>query len=375
MTCVSRALIIGGGIAGLSAAIALSRIGIHCEVVELNGSPLGASLGISGRAAEALAELGVYDQCHATSRPFQLDSTVLHQWDAAGVLLSPGPKRVGWPGAKTALGVYRPDFLQILGNEATRLGATIRVGVTVHNLEEQTHETLARFSNGREDRYDLVIGADGLNSATRAILFPEAQKPAYSGQLSIRWMAPGPAVKGEGWYHGSVGRTGFYYIPQGMIYVASVIDAPEPKILSKSEVFELFSRLLDSYSAEPIRELRRRLTPDANLICNSYYWTLLPEPWHKGRTLLIGDAAHATTSHMGMGGGMAIEDAVVLAQCIGSADTLSEALSSFMTRRFERVRIVVEASVAASRLERANASQAEKAALLTGALQQISMPY
>ena len=70
MACVSKALIIGGGIAGLSAAIALSRVGVTCDVVELTGSPLGASLGVSGRAAEALDELGVYERCYETSRPF-----------------------------------------------------------------------------------------------------------------------------------------------------------------------------------------------------------------------------------------------------------------------------------------------------------------
>lgn len=375
MTCVTRALIIGGGIAGLSTAIALSRIGVSCDVVELVDTPLGASLGISGRAAEALDALGVYDVCYATSRPFENDAKVLYQWDAAGGLLSPGPQRVGWPGAKTALGVYRPDFLSHLGDEATRLGADIRIGVTVRSLEEEEAATRVTFTDGREGHYDLVVGADGLKSKTRSMLFPEAREPAYSGQLSIRWMAPGPFIEGEGWYHGSVGRVGFYYVPQGMIYVASVIAAAEPKILDKREVFDLFSRLLDSYTAEPVAELSRRLTPASQLICNSYYWTLVPEPWHRGRTILIGDAAHATTSHMGMGGGMALEDSVVLADCIASAANLADAFASFMTRRFERVQTVVDASVSASRLEQANAPQSEKAALLSHALKAISQPY
>ena len=136
MTCVSETLIIGGGIAGLSAAIALSRIGVKCHVVELADSRLGASLGVSGRAAEALDALGVYDQCYETSRPFTRDTTVLHQWDAQGRLLSPEPQRRDWPGSKTALGVYRPDFLQILDEEAQRLGATVQRGITAKSLDE-----------------------------------------------------------------------------------------------------------------------------------------------------------------------------------------------------------------------------------------------
>ena len=375
MACISRALIIGGGIAGLSAAIALSRAGVSCDVVERAGLPLGASMGISGRAAEALDELGIYEKCLATSRPFDADSKALHQWDAAGRLLSAGPQRPEWPGAKTALGVYRPDFLNVLAEEAARLGVNVRIGITVNALDEQADATTASFSDGTAQAYDFVVGADGLNSSTRAMVFPELAKPEYAGQLSIRWMAPGPFVEGEGWYHGSVGRIGFYYVPQGMVYVACTIIAPEPKMLSQAEIFELFTRLLDSYTAAPIVELRRRLTPESKLICNSYYWTLVPAPWHRGRTLLIGDAAHATTSNMGMGGGMALEDAVVLGQCIAAAATLPEALSAFMARRFERVRTVVDTSVAAARLEQSNAPPSENAKLLTGALRMISQPY
>lgn len=375
MACVSKALIVGGGIAGLSAAIALCRVGVQCDVVELADAPLGASLGISGRAAEALDELGVYDLCAAESRPFTNDSTVVHQWDAAGRLISPGPNRPEWPGAKTALGVYRPVFLRILAEEARRLGANVQIGHTVTTLEEQADGTLVTFTNGDQKAYDLVVGADGINSATRGMLFPDAPVPEYAGQMSIRWMAPGPAAEGEGWYRGEVGRLGFYYIPQGLIYVPAVIDSPEPTWLDDAQVHELFTRLLDSYTAPPVLELKRRLTPDAKLIYRPYYWLFLDQPWHKGRSILIGDAAHATTAHMGMGGGMALEDSVVLAQCIASATSLPEAFDAFMARRFERVRTVVETSVGLSKLEQANAHPSENIALLTKAFGMISQPY
>jgi 2-polyprenyl-6-methoxyphenol hydroxylase-like FAD-dependent oxidoreductase len=375
MACVSKALIIGGGIAGLSAAIALSRVGVTCDVVELTGSPLGASLGVSGRAAEALDELGVYERCYETSRPFSPDSTVASQHDAAGNLISAGPQRPQWPGAKIGLGVYRPDFLQVLADEAERLGASIRIGFTAKTIDEHANGAKVAFTNGEEGLYDLVVGADGINSRTRDMLFPDAMKPEYTGQLSIRWMAPGPFVEGEGWYLGPVGRLGFYYIPQGEVYVPAVIAMPELKRMTDEEVRELFTRLLDSYTAGPVVELRKRLTPDAKLIGRPFEWILLPEPWHKGRALLIGDAAHATSAHMGQGGGMALEDSAVLGQCIAAAASLPEAFDAFMARRFERVRAVVETSVGLSRLEQAHAPPSENVALLTRALSALAQPY
>jgi 2-polyprenyl-6-methoxyphenol hydroxylase-like FAD-dependent oxidoreductase len=150
---------------------------------------------------------------------------------------------------------------------------------------------------------------------------------------------------------------------------------PELTRMSRPEVHALFTRLLDAYTAEPVVELRRRLTPDSDLICRPFEWILLPEPWHKGRTLLIGDAAHATSAHMGQGGGMALEDSVVLGQCIAAASSLPEAFDAFMARRFERVRAVVETSVGLSRLEQADAHPSENAALLTRAFTALSQPY
>jgi 2-polyprenyl-6-methoxyphenol hydroxylase-like FAD-dependent oxidoreductase len=106
-------------------------------------------------------------------------------------------------------------------------------------------------------------------------------------------------------------------------------------------------------------ELRKRLTDDETLIVNDYDWLLTPNPWYRGRVLLIGDAAHATTAHLASGGGMAIEDAAVLGQEVAGGGSLDEMLERFMQRRFERVRLVVETSVELGRmLDRGESVQA-----------------
>ncbi|PRY36746.1 FAD-dependent monooxygenase [Umezawaea tangerina] len=375
MACVSTALVVGGGIAGLSAAIALSQTGVHCDVVELAEAPGGASLALSGRATEALDELGVYDECCARGTPFHPGTTAADQLDAAGRLISRGPTRPRWPGAKTPVGIHRPVLLTILEEAARRLGVEIRRGVTTLTADDRDDGVLVTTTDGREARYDLVVGADGIGSRTRARLFPDGPEPAYAGQYSLRWMTSGPPIEGEGWYLGPVGRLGFYHLPGGLIYVPAVVAIPERVHLTDEDVHALFTRLLDSYTAPAVVEMRRRLTPDADLIGRPFEWILLSSAWHRGRTILIGDAAHATTAHMGMGGGMAIEDAVVLARCVSAATTVAEAFDTFMDRRRARVTTVVETSVELSRLEREGAPASANVELLSTAFQTLGRPY
>jgi 2-polyprenyl-6-methoxyphenol hydroxylase-like FAD-dependent oxidoreductase len=182
-------------------------------------------------------------------------------------------------------------------------------------------------------------------------------------------------VQDEGWYASPAGRLGFYYLPQGVVYIPAVINLPEWRWFSAEDVRATFTALLDSMTAPAIKELRSRLTGESELIGRPFEWLLLPDPWCKGRTLLIGDAAHATSAHMGMGGGMALEDAVVLGQSIAAAKTLPEALEAFMKRRFERVKLVVETSVKLGHLEQQKAPHSENVAVLTKAFAALGQPY
>ena len=376
MTCISSALIVGGSIAGMNAAIALARRGVKVDVVEQAAEPLGASLAFSGRAAMALVELGIYDEVHATGRPALTGTTATSiRHPQTGAILNPGPARPTWPGAVDAVGVYRPTFLEISQAAAERLGVVVRKGVTYESFDDRADGVSVVFTDGSTGMYDLLIGADGINSKTRGLIFPDAPKPEYSGQLSIRWMAPGGPIEDEGWYVSPAGRLGFYYLPQGVVYIPAVINLPDLPRLSQDDVRALFTNLLDSMSAPAIKEMRRRLTDDSELIGRPFDWILMPDPWYKGRTLLIGDAAHATSAHMGMGGGMALEDAVVLAECVAAATTLPEALDAFMKRRFERVKLVVETSVRLGQLEQEHAPPSENVALLTKAFAAIGEPY
>lgn len=358
MKSVSRALIVGGGIAGLASAIALQRVGVQCEVIEIGDlTPVGASIGIAGRAPNALDELGVYDRLAATSKEFDagLKVPVMHDRTGRALVALAAPANSDLEGGKEPMGLHRPVLAEVLADTARSLGASIETGITFETLDDRGEEVVVALSTGEVRHYDFVIGADGVGSRTRSTIFPEAPSPEYAGQMSVRWLFESGPIDGEGWYlAGEPGKVAFYHLPkQGLMYSPMVINMPDRK-LSQLDAYEVVRDLLDSYTAPAIVELRSHLTPESELIARPFKWILLEKSWHRGRVVVIGDAAHATTAHMGMGGGMALEDAVVLAQCIEQADSIEQAFQTFFERRFERVRAVVETSVALSKREQQN---------------------
>lgn len=366
MACVSNTLIVGGGPAGLTAAVALRLKGVACDLVELtpSGRPDGAALTLMGRAVDAMREIGCYDDLAAQrgNVPVIGDGP----FDAAGRPLLPvfdgPPPPLPMPnGAPEFLGLYRPVLSQILTDKARALGANVRFATTVTALEETPEGVRAVFNDGTVGLYDLVVGADGIRSKVRSLVFGDDVRPEFAGESVLRWMAPGPApAASSGNYYGPRARLIGYHLPhQGLTYVAAVGKLGDGARMSPDEARELMRSLLADFSAPYAEELAKRLTDDQEVIYRPFEWLLAPDPWFRGRVLLIGDAAHATTAHMGQGGGMAIEDAVVLAQELDRASDLPSALAAFMQRRFERAKLVVDTSVTLCRMEEAGATPPE----------------
>lgn len=173
--------------------------------------------------------------------------------------------------------------------------------------------------------------------------------------MSIRWLFPSETIDREGWYIAEeLGKLAFFHQPHSnLMYFTMVINMPREH-LTQEGAYEVTKRLTEMYTAPPIVEMCKQLTIEPTLIARPFDWIQVKRSWYRGRTLLIGDAAHATTAHMGMGGVMALEDAVVLAQCVAGTSSLSEAYEAFVDRRFERVRTVVDTSVALSKSEQEN---------------------
>jgi 2-polyprenyl-6-methoxyphenol hydroxylase-like FAD-dependent oxidoreductase len=202
-----------------------------------------------------------------------------------------------------------------------------------------------RFSDGTSGRYDVVIGADGVYSSTRAMLFPEAETPAFVGQSVWRYNFERPAdLDCLRSYEGSVG-TGLVPLSDTLMYMFVTTPEPDNPRYPRAGLAERMRGKLAS-AAPAIRALAAQITRDEEVVYKPLERIFVEGDWHKGRVVLLGDAVHATTPHLGQGAGMAIEDSVVLAEELARADTPEAAFRAYRDRRFERCRYIVESSAA-----------------------------
>lgn len=365
-TAADRVLIVGGGLAGVSAAIALQRAGIDVEIVEREPvwGALGTGITLMGPAMRALKQLGVLEQCLAEGDGgsemclFSAEGELLHTLEIPGLL---GQE---WPAVG---GMMRPTLHRILAETAQAEGARVRTGTTVDLLEQHPDRIDVECSDGSNESYDLVLGADGMRSQVRQLVFgDDAPEPQPLGQAVWRALVNRPAaVTGEFQFYGPGLKTGFTPLGPDRMYeflvqpvADAVLPAPEERPARMRELLSVFGGV--------VAEVRETITEPEQVDVRKLYWLLMPPPWHRGRVLLIGDAAHATTPQLAMGGAIALEDGIVLGELLASEDQLETALQKFMDRRYERCKMVVQNSVQLSEWEKNAAEHEEDAGRLQG---------
>jgi 2-polyprenyl-6-methoxyphenol hydroxylase-like FAD-dependent oxidoreductase len=326
MAEVETVLIVGGGIAGLALGRALQGQGFTVELIER--SPVwraeGGGIAVQPNGMRALRALGLDAEVERAGARIQ-------RWrfcDEAGEILSESDLDALWGDVGPFIGIERMRLQRIL--VAGVEGVPCRLGTSIRSLTQHDDGVSVVFSDGSSGGYDLVAGADGISSTVRA-LAPSATPPAYSGGMAWRSIAP---IRPRGltplqFHLGEGCFFGLCPVGDGRTYGFGNITQPraEERVAGRLERlrrrFAGFGGIVQDYLAA--------LSRDEEIHCAPVDWLALEE-WYRGRVVLIGDAAHASSPMMGQGGCMAMEDACVLAASLRSHATVWQRRSKPMSR-------------------------------------------
>lgn len=375
MAAVKRVLVIGGGFSGMAAAIQMQRSGIAVDLVEVDPDwcPLGAGITINGATLRALETLGVYEQF------------VEHGWVSDGVDLFtaqgqklaelPTPKPVG-SNVSGGGAIMRPVLARMLADATRGSGAVVRTGCTFTSIEQGGDSVSVGFTDGSTGRYDLVVGADGVHSKLRGLLFPEVPPLVYIGQGVWRAVMPRPAevIRPRMWFGQHI-KLGVNPVSRSHMYMFITEDRPTKEHIDPATWPEVFSGLMRPFTDPLVQSLvPHALAPEAAIDYRPLANLLVPAPWNRGRVVMIGDTVAATTPHLASGAGIGIESGIVLAEELANHEVLQTALDRFHTRRWERCRMVIQNSERLCRIEIEGGDKAEHARIMRESMAALAQP-
>lgn len=345
---MTKALIIGGGIAGPVTAVALQRAGIEPVVYEAYdraADGVGAFLTVAPNGLDALATLGL----DAEVRRRGFDTPRMELYSGTGKQLGVVSSGTGGDAAVSQT-ITRPDLYVVLRDAAASRGVPIEYGKRLVDVRTTATGVTARFADGSEATGDLLVGADGLQSRTRQIIDAAAPAARYVGLGNAGGYARGvPLAAGEtpGVMRMVFGKRCFFCWmrhPDGDVWWFA--NPPAPVEPTRAEI-----------AAVTPDEWRRRLvamfaddaSPAVDIVdattelfagWNTYDFPTVPT-WHRDRMVIVGDAAHATSPASGQGASMAMEDAVVLAKCLRDVGDVDRAFAEYERLRRARVERIV----------------------------------
>ena len=369
----SKVLVVGGGFSGMSAAIELRRQGADVDLVEIDPGwrSYGAGISLGGATFRAFRQLGILDEFLRHGNAADGLEVYLPDGSPLGVLPTPRIAGADVPGGGA---IMRPVLARILAEATRASGTRVHLGCSFSAIAQDAEGVEVTFTDGRRERYELVIGADGLYSKVREALFPDAPKPRYSGQAVWRAVLPRPPeVKTAMMWMGRV-KPGVNPVSATEMYMFITENRPVNERVDPKDFPRLMAGLLEGFSAPLLQRIRASLGPDSQIVFRPLEGLLMPRPWHRGRVVLIGDTVHATTPHMASGACIGIEDALVLAEELGKAPDTEAALQAFEQRRWERCRMVVENSARLGEIEIAGGDKAEHARIMRDTMAALAAP-
>jgi 2-polyprenyl-6-methoxyphenol hydroxylase-like FAD-dependent oxidoreductase len=325
-----KAIIIGGGIGGMTAALALKQAGIDVTVYERAEElrEVGSGLPLWTNALRALHKMGLTDDLERLGA--QVTAGSVSTW-SGDILADLRNEKLLQRLGTINIVVHRAELLALLlktlGEDRVQLGTTC-VGFT-----QEASGVCARFTDGQEVRGDMLIGADGIHSIIRTQLFGLI-KPTYAGYTCWRGLAHTSRTGLETWAWGKGYQFGITPMSKERAYWFAQKYTPEGEKDKpggrKNEVLELFRDWHDPIPAVI------EATAETDILRNDIYELKHLRQWSQGRVSLLGDAAHAMTPNLGQGACQAIEDAVALGEFLKSSMNIDGALKLYAKRRITR---------------------------------------
>lgn len=359
---VEKVLVIGGGTAGMAAAIELRKAGVEVDLLEISRDwqPDGAGISVNGPMMRCLHRLGLLERFLAEGHAG--DGVVMRS--PAGNILAtvptPGVAGTGVPGSGA---IMRSTLARIMADKVKESGANVILGQTYSSLTQDADGVEVIRQDGTKSRYDLVIVADGLYSSTRNTYFPEAAKPRYVGQAVWRAVLPRPSeVETTNIWLGQKGvKPGVNPVSNDHVYMFISEDVPDIMRIDPSTFVTRMKALLEPFSCPIAQRFREQICDDSLIVYRPLEGMINLDPWFKGRIAMIGDTVHGTTPQLTAGAMMGIEDGMVIAEEVGKGGRVDEILTRFFTRRVDRCRMVVENSGRLNEIEIAGGSEEEYA--------------
>lgn len=341
------ALIIGGGIAGPAAALFLKRAGYTPRLFEAHAhrSDIGGALQVAPNGMYVLQQVGLAE----TLLDHGIESAELCFQNQSGKRLGTIPNGPAGKYASPAVHVARSVLHETLLDEVRRQGISIEYSRRLSRLSVTENDIVAGFEDGSSAQGSLLIGADGIHSRTRELLFPEFPKPTYTGLITVGGFAEDPALVASDSRQRLqarmiFGQNGFFGCayhdpanPAAMMWWSHLRRDAEPTAEDLSALTEgdLRDQILEHHRGwtEPVERIVRSAT---RVLWGPVYDVPALPQWWKERAVLIGDAAHAISPHAGQGASLALEDALCLAKHLRD-EGLEGAFKAFQRDRKQRV--------------------------------------
>ncbi len=344
-----QVLVVGAGIAGCSVGIALaSKLGtdrVKVTIIEKQDVWRFQSSGIFvySNGLESMRRLGVMDDMVAAGFSIEKGRNIYLDHESHPIVDTYYPSVAD--GVPEIIGIKRAEMHRVLSNRLKEFDVDIRLGTTVTAIADSQ----VTFSDGTSGEFDLIIGTDGIRSQIRQLVWGDVT-PRYSGLGVWRSVHNRPADLVDKIMMMGVGkRLGIMPISEDKLYIFGTVAEDKGTYYPKENWPDTMREKFAEFGA-PVKQFLDELSDRSEILYTAVEEIAMPLPWHRGRVLLIGDAAHASTPFMGQGGAMAIQDAVMLADMLASpdafesSDALDRALTAFGEKRYPVCKFVQDGS-------------------------------